>query len=402
MPTFDVTPQGGGPAGPPYAGPRAERRGPGWFAVFGSSLAAAVLASGMTVGITSALDDDSPAAAPAATRAQSAPVVPGGSTSSPDWKAVADAVAPSVVAVQVSTGQGGGQGSGVVLDTSGNIVTNNHVVADAEKVVVVLSDGREFDATVVGTDPSTDLAVIRMTKPPKDLTAATLGDSDQVTVGSPVMAIGNPLGLSHTVTTGIVSAVNRPVTAQSQDGNGSDQVVTNAIQTDASINPGNSGGALLDAQGRVIGITSSIATLGSGSGLFPGQSSQSGSIGLGFAIPSNEAKSVSEQLIASDGKTVEHAWLGVQLQDSRVEVDGARRQAAVLGEVTAGSPAAKAGLKKGDAVIAMNDEAIAGADSLVAQVREKRANESVKLTIVRDGKTQDVTVTLGVRPDNVG
>ena len=364
----------------------------------GVSLATAVLASGITAGLTR--DGDSSPTATVTQRAQSASVVPGSSSTSPDWQTVAKAVAPSVVAVQVTTEQGGGQGSGVVYDTKGNIVTNNHVVADATKVVVVLSDGREFDATVVGTDPSTDLAVIRITDPPKDLTTATFGDSESVTVGAAVMAIGNPLGLSDTATTGIVSAINRPVTAGRESGGGSGSV-TNAIQTDASINPGNSGGALLDSQGRVIGITSSIATLGAGS-VFPGQSSQSGSIGLGFAIPSNEAKSVADQIIATNGKTVEHAWLGVNLKEGTVTVDGARRKAALLGEVTNGSPASKAGLKANDAVIAMNGESIAGADSLVAQVREKRTNDTVTLTIVRDGKAQDVTVTLGVRPASLG
>ena len=273
---------------------------------------------------------------------------------------------------------------------------------------MVLSDGRTYAATLVGADPSTDLAVLAMTKPPKGLKAATFGDSSAVKVGDPVMAMGNPLGLADTVTTGIVSALDRPVSTsaatplQENDPFGgfgrqgmqqaqTEQVVTNAIQTDAAINPGNSGGALLDAGGRVIGITSTIASLGASAG------SQSGNIGLGFAIPSNEAKDVAKQLITTG--TVKHAYLGVALlPNGTVILDGAERQAAVVGDVTAGAPAAKAGLRGGDAITKINGQAVDGADSLVGRIRAIAPGTKVTLTFVRDGKAQDVEATLAERP----
>jgi len=336
------------------------------------------------------------------TGAQAAPLVPGGSTV-PNWVAVAAAVEPSVVSVRVESGNGsGGEGSGVILDTTGRVVTNNHVVAEAGSggtITVVLSDGRSFKATVIGTDASTDLAVIKLNQAPSGLKPASFGDSSAAKVGDPVMAVGNPLGLSDTVTTGIVSAVNRPVrtgsSTQSQLGAQGEQVVTNAVQTDAAVNPGNSGGALVNATGQVIGITSSIASLGSSVG-----SSQSGSIGLGFAIPSNEVKDVADQLI-TNGK-VQHAYLGITLTDGQVTVDGASRQAAVIGTVSPGTPAANAGLQSKDAVIAVNGQLLDGADSLVAQVRAIHPGSKVTLTIVRDGTKQDVAVTLTAKPATTG
>ncbi len=196
----------------------------------------------------------------------------------PNWTATSAAVSPSVVAISVTSDAGGGQGSGVVIDREGHILTNNHVVTGAgssPKIEVTLNDGRTYAATIAGTDASTDLAVITLSDPPKDLAPIALGDSDALKVGDPVMAVGNPLGLAGTVTTGIVSALDRPVSTGTDEG-GSDQqappVVTNAIQTSAAINPGNSGGALVNAGGQLVGINSSIATLGSSGG------SQSGSI----------------------------------------------------------------------------------------------------------------------------
>jgi putative serine protease PepD len=366
---------------------------------------AAIVSSLLTAGLVTALDQNgapasstvsSTTAAPSA----AAPLVAADGTT-PDWVTVAATVEPSVVSVQVAGPSGSGEGSGIVLDTAGHVVTNNHVAADASgggTITVVLSDGRSFAATIVGTDPSTDLAVIRLNAPPSGLKPAAFGDSSTVKVGQQVMAIGNPLGLSDTVTTGIVSAVDRPVTTgssaqQNPFGGGtaaSEPVVTNAIQTDAAINPGNSGGALVDAGGRVIGITSSIASLGSSAG------GQSGSIGLGFAIPANPAKDVATQLI--ENKTVEHAYLGVTLADAAVSVDGAQRQAAVIGSVTAGTPAARAGLRTRDAVIAVNGKALDSSESLVARVRELRPGTKVTLTVVRDGASQEVVVTLAARP----
>lgn len=387
------------PATPPAGPPRSRDRRPGWAGVVAVGAGAALLSSLLTAGVVTALDDDAAATGTASSAATSggalAPPVTTDTTNAPNWGSVAAAVEPSVVSVQVSAGQSGGEGSGIILDTQGRVLTNNHVIAaaaDGGEIRVVLSDGRTYPATIVGRDPSTDLAVIRVQDPPADLRPATLGDSSTVKVGDPVMALGNPLGLSDTATTGIVSAVDRPVTtsaAQGQGGGG-EAVVTNAIQTDAAVNPGNSGGALVDSRGRVIGVTSSIATLGASLG------GQSGSIGLGFAIPVNAAKDVADQLVA-DG-TADHAFLGVTLGEDTVSADGATRQAAVLQSVTAGGPAADAGLREGDAVTAIDREAVSGADSLVAQIRERRPGSTAELTVVRDGSSRQVQVTLGTRP----
>jgi putative serine protease PepD len=365
---------------------------------------AAVLASLLTAGVMTATGQfaatsSSPvtASAPGATGTQPPPLVTG-SANLPDWVAVAGAVEPSVVSVKVSAGRASGEGSGVILDGQGRILTNNHVIdsaTDGGEIAVVLSDGRAYPATIVGTDPSTDLAVIKLNTVPSGLKPATLGNSSMVKVGDPVMAIGNPLGLSDTATTGIVSALNRPVTAADRNRDpfgrgGGEPVVTNAIQTDASINPGNSGGALVDAGGRVIGITSSIASL---SGSLGGPS---GSIGLGFAIPVDTAKQIADELI-STGK-VRHAYLGVGLEDDSVSLDGAQREAAVIQSVGDDTPAAKAGLKTGDAVIAVNGRTINSGDSLVGIIRAIKPGTQITLTIVRDGKRQDVPVTLAQRP----
>src|SRR4051794_5191398 len=407
----------GSPA-PQQPRPVRDRRGPGWIGTFAVGAGAAVLASLLTAGIVEARDDGAPAgqsfsssngSSPASEN--SAPLV-NGTASNPNWTAVAAAVQPSVVAVQLSLGNGqGDQGSGIVYDTSGHVVTNNHVVADAGnggQLSVILSDGRTYSASVVGTDPSTDLAVLKIKSPSSDLKPARIGNSAAVKVGDPVMAIGNPLGLSDTVTTGIVSALNRPVSTtpetqgggsnpfgQGQSQSQAEPVVTNAIQTDAAINPGNSGGALIDAQGRVIGVTSSIASLGAST------SGQSGNIGLGFAIPSSEAKDVADQLIQTGN--VKHALLGVTLKDGTVNVDGAQRRAAVVDSVTSGGAAGSAGVKAGDSIIALNDTTtIDGSDSLVAQIRALRPGTKITLTVVRDGKRQDVQVTLGTRPADNG
>jgi putative serine protease PepD len=404
----------GSPA-PQQPRPPRDRRGPGWIGTVVVGAGAAVLASLLTAGIVEARDDNgAPASQPLSSSSgassssqNSAPVV-SSTASNPNWTAVAAAVQPSVVAVQLSLGaQGGDEGSGIIYDKSGHVVTNNHVVADAGsggQLSVILSDGRTYGASVVGTDPSTDLAVLKIKNPPSDLKPATIGNSSAVKVGDPVMAIGNPLGLSDTVTTGIVSALNRPVTTtQGSQGDGSnpfapgqgqgqvqaERVVTNAIQTDAAINPGNSGGALIDAQGRVIGVTSSIASLGSSS------SGQAGSIGLGFAIPSSEVKDVADQLIQTG--SVKHALLGVTLKDGTVNVGGAERQAAVINSVSSGGAAGAAGVKAGDSVIALNSTTIDGSDSLVAQIRALRPGTKITLTVVRDGKARDVQVTLGTR-----
>ena len=286
----------------------------------------------------------------------SAPVKQG-SASAPDWTATASVVSPSVVSITATSSQGGGQGSGVVIDKT-HVLTNNHVVSGAEKLTVTMSDGRTYDAEVRGTDPSTDLAVITVKNAPSDMTPISIGNSDKIAVGDPVMAVGNPLGLAGTVTTGIVSALNRPVTTEAEsdpqaDPNGqtqtqSETVVTNAIQTSAMINPGNSGGALVNASGQLIGINSAIASLGSSSG------GQSGSIGIGFAIPVNEATSIAKQLI--DNGVAAHAYLGVTPQDGSASDGSATRAGAEVTSVGDDTPASKAGLKEGDVIVAVNGE----------------------------------------------
>jgi len=395
------------PASPstPPAGPG---RRPGWGGVIAVGGASALLASLLTAGVVTQLDQPGSTTTSGTTTSSSVAPSPAsgssrtGTTSAgqPDWVAVAAAVEPSVVSVRVSGRAGSGEGSGVVLDTSGHVLTNNHVVEAATtggRIDIVLSDGRAYPAGIVGTDPTTDLAVLKLETVPSGLKAATFGNSAAVQVGQPVMALGNPLGLSDTVTTGIVSAVNRPVTTNASqqqnpfggNGAGAESVVTNAIQTDAAINPGNSGGALVDAQGQVVGITSSIASLGSSGG-------QSGNIGLGFAIPANTAKSVAAQLISSG--TAQHAYLGVTLSDGSVTMDGAQRQAAVIGSVSSGTPAASAGLQARDAVIAVNGQAVDSADSLVARIREVQPGTKVTLSVVRSGQSRQVDVTLTARP----
>ncbi|WP_157602862.1 S1C family serine protease, partial [Promicromonospora kroppenstedtii] len=310
----------------------------------------------------------------------------------PDWTAVTSAVEQSVVSIQVQTQAGGAEGSGVVLDSQGRVLTNNHVVSGAQTVQVTLSDGSVYEAEIVGTDPTTDLAVVQLTDPPSDLKPAKFADSDNVVVGEPVMALGNPLGLANTATTGIVSALDRPVTASAEDG--SDQVVTNAIQIDAAVNPGNSGGPLFNASGEVIGITSSIATLSSGGG---GTSSSSGSIGLGFAIPGNLASQIGDQL--KENGTAQHAFLGVSMSDATATADGVTRRGAGVEDVVADSPAGKAGIEQGDVIVAIDGSAVNSPESLTAFVREKEAGAKSVLTVVRDGKTQEITVTLAVKDE---
>ncbi|GAB3165630.1 hypothetical protein GCM10027059_23400 [Myceligenerans halotolerans] len=377
----------------PYVAPgaatttrRKERR---WVPVVSAAAVAALLASVGTAGAIALLDDDTQSASLADVgRSQQQAVPVSSSGDAPDWQAVSAAVSESVVSIQVATQQGEGEGSGVVIDADGRILTNNHVVSGAEKVQVTLADGRLFDATVVGTDAATDLAVVQLEDAPDDLSPATLGDSDAVSVGDPVMAVGNPLGLENTATTGIVSALNRPVSASSRSGG--DVVVTNAVQTDAAVNPGNSGGPLFNASGEVIGINSSILTLSN-------STQQSGSIGLGFAIPSNLASNVSGQLI--DDGSAEHAFLGVSLSDGTAAADGVTRLGARVEQVIAGSPAEEAGLQVGDVIVAIGDDPVDGSESLTAFVREHAAGEEVTLTVVRDGEARQVTAPLAVRDD---
>lgn len=312
-------------------------------------------------------------------------------TTSTDWTTVEKKVSASVVSIQSTISGGVAKGSGAIVDTKGYIVTNNHVISGASDIQVTLANGDIYSAKVVGTDSTTDLAVIKLDNPPSDLTAVTFADSDKLAVGESIMAIGNPLGYENTATTGIVSAINRPVSVTDDNNN---EVVTNAVQIDAAINPGNSGGPTFNAAGEVIGINSSIATASSSSS----SSDSSGSIGIGFAIPSNVVKTISDEII-KDGKAT-HVVLGVTVKSATVEADGVTRGGAEItssgtnSAVTSGSAADKAGLKSGDTIVAFNGNAVTNSYSLLGYVRAATLNEKVTLTIVRDGKTMDVDVTL--------
>jgi putative serine protease PepD len=383
----------------PYAAPATataepKTRNRTWVPVVSAAAAAALLASLGTAGAIS-LTNDSGAASLADVGQSNSQTVPVKSSTveNPDWTAVTSAVQESVVSIQVESQAGGAEGSGVVLDSQGRVLTNNHVVAGAQTVQVTLSDGSVYEAKIVGTDPTTDLAVVQLNDPPSDLKPATFANSDDVVVGEPVMALGNPLGLANTATTGIVSALDRPVTASAEDG--SDQVVTNAIQIDAAVNPGNSGGPLFNASGEVIGITSSIATLSSGTG---GTSSSSGSIGLGFAIPGNLASQIGDQL--KENGTAQHAFLGVSMSPATATADGVTRRGAGVEDVVADSPAGKAGIQQGDVIVAIDGSAVNSPESLTAFVREKAAGDKSVLTVVRDGKAQEITVTLAVKDES--
>ena len=296
---------------------------------------------------------------------------------------VAQAVLPSVVQINVAGGQEAGSGTGIVISSDGNILTNNHVVeaaAEQGTITVAFSDATTSQATIVGRDPKTDLAVIKVER--DGLTPATLGSSADLAVGQEVVAIGSPFGLESTVTSGIVSALNRPVS--SSDGTGQNPTVFPAVQTDAAINPGNSGGPLVDLEGRVVGINSAIRSGGA-------TAASAGSIGLGFAIPVDLAKSVAEQLV--NGETVEHALIGVTVRPATGD-DEITGIGAEIREVNDGSAGAEAGLRVGDIVTAINDQPVSSSDALVAGIRGYSPGETVTLTFLRDGERQQTEVTL--------
>ena len=414
-----TTPGGYAPAGAPtgesfYAASKAtgadsgttrRRRGPGWFALVASVLVASLLGAGGAVVAVRHMDarggdvSSRSTTAPTAIATGSTTQTVNSAGQAPDWEAVSAAVSNAVVSIAVATDRGEALGSGVIFDKEGHIITNNHVVAGASQIQVTLADGRVYEAETTGTDPATDLAVIQLKDAPDNLTVAQLGDSDKLATGQDVMAIGNPLGLSSTVTTGIISALDRPVVnSQSEDGSGgglsSSAVYTNAIQIDAAINPGNSGGPLFDEKGRVIGITSSIATMGRSGGGEGG----SGSIGIGFAIPVKLADKVAKQLIKSGAAT--HAYLGVTLDTDGATADGEKRAGAKITSVESGSPADKAGLKTNDVVVAIDGKTTAQGSALTGYVRQYSANDKVKLTVIRNSKKQDIDVTLAERKDS--
>ncbi len=291
--------------------------------------------------------------------------------------AVAAAVLPTVVQITERDGQGGGTGSGFILRQDGYILTNNHVVegaANGGTLTVTFQDGSAKPAKIVGRDTSYDLAVVKVDA--TGLPASSLGNSDGVVVGDSAIAIGSPLGLEGTVTSGIISALNRPVTA---GGSGESSFIS-AIQTDAAINPGNSGGPLVDAQGRVVGVNSAIASLGASAG------QQSGSIGLGFAIPINQAKRVAEEIISTGRST--HPVIGVKLSPTYTGPGGQ------IQEVTPGGPADKAGLKAGDVLLTVDGRRVADSTELVVAIRAHVPGDTITVGVKDGSGTRDVSVTL--------
>jgi putative serine protease PepD len=264
------------------------------------------------------------------------------------------------------------QGSGWVYDTAGHIITNDHVVANTTSISVMFSDGSKYGAKVVGTDASTDLAVLKVNAPSSKLHPLSLGDSSKLAVGDGVVAIGSPFGLDETVTTGIVSALNRDISSTNNF------TISGAIQTDAAINHGNSGGPLLNMSGEVVGVTTQI------------ESDSGGNEGVGFAVPSNTISTVASKLVK--GETVQHPYLGVFVQAP------ANRSGAEVAQVKSGSPAARAGLKAGDVITSFAGKTIQSPDDLTAAVADKAPGDKVSVTYVRNGTTKTTQVTIGNRP----
>ncbi|MDO4258038.1 MAG: trypsin-like peptidase domain-containing protein [Actinomycetaceae bacterium] len=402
-----------------------ERKGPGWLALGTAMVVTALVTVGTTLAVVGGGGVGEGArgggASPAEATSHTVPKVDAtGKTA--DWQAVAAAVSPAVVTINVATDSAAGVGSGVIYDAEGNIVTNYHVIASAigakEAISVTLADGRIYKADIVGHDKTTDLAVIRLVDAPNDLTVGTFGTSAELKVGQQVMAIGSPLGLSNTVTTGIISALDRPVEVATEGGEEpspnqqspnnpedpfgqlpeggnsqkapamSDSVITNAIQVDASINPGNSGGPLFDASGSVIGINSSIASLNDR----VSASQVSGSIGLGFAIPADLVVSVVKDLIA-DG-TVDHAALGVTIATDAVTANGVTKAGARVETVSPGGAADTAGLKAGDVIVAVDGNEVSSSKALSGFIRRYTVGSEVTVTFIRDGKSQEVKAKL--------
>jgi len=371
--------------GDPEPAPKRSRRG---LRLASAVLAAAVL-GGLTGGsLVAAVDDDGGGsltdrdatlgAAPSSQALDRAPDSVAG---------IAQRVLRSTVSITVRTGSSGGSGSGVVLRSDGYVLTNNHVVEAGRggKITVTVngSEGRELPAQIVGLDPETDLAVIKV-QGGGPLLPATLGRSAGLVVGDPVVAIGSPLGLNGTVTTGIISALNRTVNVPSSTGEQATPLL-NAIQTDAAINPGNSGGALVDAGGAVIGINSAIATLGGSS-----TGDTGGSIGVGFAIPVDEARSVAEEIIRTGKAT--HPAIGVEA-GNEVSADG-RKAGARLTRIAPGGAAAQGGLQIGDVVDKVGDTSVGSVDELILALRQSKVGDRVTLTYVRSGAIRTTEVVL--------
>ncbi len=372
-------------------------------ALAAGALAIAVVSAGIGGSVAMLATPDSAPRYQSGSVSGSTPGVPAANLPPGSVEQVAAKVVPSVVKLETDLGRANEEGSGVLLSADGLILTNNHVVAaangqppaggpdsppasDAPKpdgkavTTVTFADGRTAPFTVVGADPASDIAVVKA-QGVSGLTPITLGSSANLRVGQDVVAVGSPLGLEGTVTTGIVSALNRPVSTAGDAGN--QNTVLDAIQTDAAINPGNSGGALVNMNGELIGVNSAIATLGGDS-----QEAQSGSIGLGFAIPVDQAKRIADELISSG--TASHASLGVQVSN-----DAATHGAKIV-EVTQGGPADGAGLPSGVVITKVDDRVITSSDALVAAVRSRAPGEKVTLTYLdAAGNSQTLDVTLG-------
>jgi putative serine protease PepD len=386
------------PAGPAPVGssapPSPSRRGRRAVAV----LAAAGLIAGSAAGgalLALSLDDNDSGTA---TTSLSAAPASGSQDNAPDelLSQAAAAVLPSVVSITSTVGEG----SGVIISSDGQILTNNHVVAQAAdegQLSVTFADGSKADARILGRDPATDLAVIKA-EDVSGLTPAKLGSSADLHVGDAVLAIGSPLGLEGSVSAGIVSALERSITLsndqpESPFGNGGETqstspAVIDAIQTDAAINPGNSGGALINTDGEVVGINTAIASLAGGGGV----GSQSGNIGVGFAIPIDSARSIAKQLVEKGEAT--HAFLGVRIADAE------NGSGAVIGQVEDGQPAADAGLQQGDVITKVDDTKITGGSDLTSAIRSHEPGDKVTVTYTRDGDEKTAEVTLGELPTN--
>ncbi|MEU0287433.1 S1C family serine protease [Streptomyces sp. NPDC052492] len=378
--------------GTPYQQP-APKSGGGRGRVVAAVLVAALVAGGLGggLGYTLARENDSGGSTTVSSSTSGGNVKRDPGTVA----AVAAAALPSTVTIEAASSNGeGGTGTGFVFDKQGHIVTNNHVVADAVdggKLSATFPDGKKYDAEVVGNAQGYDVAVIKLKNAPSDLKPLTLGNSDEVAVGDSTIAIGAPFGLSNTVTTGIISAKNRPVA--SSDGSGSQASYMSALQTDASINPGNSGGPLLDAQGNVIGINSAIQSTGNG-GFGTGQA---GSIGLGFAIPINQAKYVAQELIRT-GKPV-YAKIGasVSLEDTASGAKITEQGVGGTEPVDPGGPADKAGLRPGDVITKLDDRVIDSGPTLIGEIWTHKPGDEVTLTYERGGKERTTELTLGSR-----
>ena len=349
--------------------------------VIGAVAVVAVLVVGGFVAMPSSATSGKTGSAGTTSSSQTVTVNSGDSTDTTLANAVAQKALPSVVSINVTTSDGEGVGSGVVLDTDGNIVTNYHVIEGAQSISVSTGDA-SYDATVVGSDESSDLAVIKIDAGDAALTPIEVGDSSTLQVGDWVMSLGSPFGLEQSVSTGIVSSLYRSTMLQNTSGN---TIYTNLIQTDATINPGNSGGALVDDEGKLVGINSLI------------ESCSGSSSGVGFAIPGNYAVEVAQKLIA--GQTVTHAYIGGSFQT--VTANNARsnslsvNQGAYVAELADDGPAAQAGIQKGDVITALDDEEITSSDALVLAVRSHSVGDTVTVTLMRGSKQMQVQVTLG-------